>query len=61
MVRKARGKHREETEEARQSQDGVSGQSVQDADTGIVTTHAPYSATSCPWTRPSIKDLDQNL
>ena len=50
MVRKAREKHREETEEAKQRQDGISGQSVQDADAGFVTTHAPYGSTSHPWT-----------
>lgn len=52
MVRKAREKHRKETEEAKQSQDGISGQSVQDADTGIVTTHAPAVPLATPGLDP---------
>lgn len=61
MARKAGEKHREETEEAKQSQDGTPGQSVQDADTGVVTTQVCYSSTSRTWTLPSIRGTDHNL
>lgn len=48
VVRRAREKHVEETEEAKQSQDGTSGQSVRDADAGLGITPAPTAPPATP-------------